>query len=72
MPGRHGFKVRQIKKLQVYKIDYPRSLIYLKGSVMGSGIREVYLRDSFMHQTDNIGRINYPTFIYEEGKVYPD
>jgi large subunit ribosomal protein L3 len=37
MPGRHGFKVRTIKRLQVYKIDYPRSLIFLKGSVMGSG-----------------------------------
>lgn len=39
---------------------------------MGSENREIYIRDSFFHQTENEGRLNYPTFVYESDKVYPD
>jgi hypothetical protein len=64
MPGRHAFKMRTIKKLQVYRIDYEKSLVFLKGSVMGSGIREVVVRDSFFHRFDNEDKLNFPTFVY--------
>lgn len=72
MAGRHGFKMKNIKWLQVYKIDFPRSLIFLKGSIMGAPLRELYIRDSFFHQNCNIGRLNHPTFIYDNQGIYAD
>ena len=66
MAGRLGFKNRNEKRLQIYKIDFPRSLLFLKGSIMGAKDRDLYIRDSFFHQSCNEGRLNHPTFIYDK------
>ena len=70
MPGRMGYDKITIRKLQVYKVDYERSLIYIRGPVPGCEGRLVKLYDSFYHSKMNKGIINYPTFVYEEGKDY--
>jgi len=70
MAGRMGFDPRIIRRLQVYKIDYARSLIYVKGSVAGPSQRVVRIFDSFFHWKDNQGMLNFPTFIYNKEKTY--
>lgn len=39
---------------------------------MGTQNRELYIRDSFFHQTDNEGILNFPTFVYSKEGIYPD
>lgn len=39
---------------------------------MGSGQRDLFITDSLTSKGNNKDLINYPTFIYEKGKVYPD
>lgn len=70
MAGRGGFKPVTVRRLQVYKIDFDRSLIYIKGAVPGAEGATVKLFDCFFHRKDNKGMINYPTFVYEKGKNY--
>lgn len=70
MAGRMGNDTVVVRKLQVYKIDYERSLIYVKGSIAGPAGRLVKVFDSHFHWKNNIGLLNYPTFIYEKGKKY--
>lgn len=70
MPGRMGDEKITVRKLQVYKVDYERALIYIRGSVPGCEGRLVKVYDSFFHNKMNKGILNYPTFVYEEGKDY--
>ena len=72
MPGRHGNKKIIIRKLQVYKIDYSRSLIYLKGSVPGPVGRAIKISDCFFNWEKNEKILNYPTFIFDKEITYPD
>lgn len=39
---------------------------------MGSGARDLFVRDATIHAQMNKDLLNYPTFVYEKGKVYPD
>ena len=39
---------------------------------MGSGQRDLFIRDSQYHQDCNFGLLNYPTFVYQKDEVYPD
>jgi large subunit ribosomal protein L3 len=71
MAGRGGFKVQQNLNLQVYRIDYARSLIFVKGSVPGTYGTLVRVKDSVYHDKfKNDELINYPTFVYEKGEEY--
>lgn len=70
MPGHMGNDNITVRKLQVYKIDHDRSLIYIRGSVPGAAGRLVKVFDSFFHTELNKGMLNYPTFVYEQGKIY--
>lgn len=70
MAGHLGYENITVRKLQIYKIDYDRSLIYVKGTVPGAINRLTYIFDSFFNWKDNLGKLNYPTFIYQKGKVY--
>jgi len=70
MPGRMGNDNITVRKLQIYKIDNERSLIYIKGPLPGPSGRLVKVFDSFYHWQMNKNMINYPTFIYEKDKVY--
>jgi large subunit ribosomal protein L3 len=71
MAGRMGNDPKIIRRLQVYRIDADRSLLYVKGSIAGPIGRHVEVFDSFFHWKDNWGLLNYPTFIYEKDKPYP-
>lgn len=70
MAGRLGFESTVIRRLQVYKIDADRSLLYVKGSVAGPIGRHVKVFDSLFHWKDNWGLLNYPTFIFEKDRPY--
>lgn len=50
MPGRHGYKPRIHRKQLIYKIDFPRSIIYIRGSVPGATGRLVKLTDAHYHR----------------------
>lgn len=72
MAGQMGNKETIVRRLQVYRIDAERSLLYLKGSVAGPRGRMVKVSDCLFNWKDNVGLLNYPTFIYEKGKAYPN
>lgn len=70
MAGRGGYKVRMEHSLMVYRVDFERSLLYLKGCIPGANGSTVQIKDSMYATKKNYGLINYPTFIYEKGKQY--
>jgi len=70
MAGRLGNENITVRKLQIYKIDFDRSLIYVKGSVPGPIGRVAHIFDAYFNWKDNVGKLNYPTFIYQKGKTY--
>ena len=72
MHGKMGGKPKKILKLQVFKIDYDRGLIYVKGSVPGKQGDLIEITDAFFHNKMNEGKINYPTFVPKEGVRYAD
>lgn len=71
MAGHMGYDQIIVRRLQVYRIDAEKSLLYVKGSIAGPIGRHVEVFDSFYHWKDNWGLLNYPTFIYEKDKAYP-
>jgi len=70
MHGKMGGHTIKIHNLPVYKIDYPRSLIYLRGPVPGKEGNLIELSDSFFKPEANEGILNYPTFVPKEGICY--
>ena len=70
MPGRGGNKVRENRCLEVVRIDYARSLIFVKGPVVGKPGRLLKIRDSERAGLRNDNILNYPSFKYEVGKEY--
>lgn len=70
MSGRGGFQPVTVRRMLVYRTDYERSLIYLKGSVPGLAGRAVKVYDSFFHARDNRNLLNFPSFVYEAGRDY--
>ena len=70
MAGRGGHKLQTNTSMLVYRIDYDKSLLYVKGSVPGANGSPIYVSDGIFSGKKNIGFLNYPTFIYEKGKRY--
>jgi large subunit ribosomal protein L3 len=70
MAGRLGNENITVRRLLVYKIDFERSLLFIKGSVPGPMHRLIEISDAYYHWQDNIGKLNYPTFVYQQGKTY--
>ena len=70
MAGRGGNKTRVVHSLMVYRIDYHRSLIYVKGSIPGPIGGMVKVTDGLLSFKKNLEKINYPTFVYEKDKYY--
>ena len=70
MAGRGGNKPINVRHLLVYRIDYERSLVYLRGCVPGGRGTAVKVFDSFFHARDNRNMLNYPSFVYEPGRQY--
>lgn len=70
MAGRGGYKNRMIYSLQVYKIDYERSLVYIQGNVPGAKGVLVRITDAFKQPKKNKNFVNYPTFVYDPKGQY--
>jgi hypothetical protein len=56
----------------VYKIDYEKGLIFIKGGLPGNKNGLVILRDAVKRKFEQYQKLLYPTFIPESGKVYPN
>lgn len=70
MHGYMGGHSRCQLNLQVYKVDFDRSLVYLFGSVPGKLGELVEIQDARFKPKVNYEMLNFPTFIPEKGKVY--
>jgi large subunit ribosomal protein L3 len=72
MHGRGGNKKRTVLGTQVYKIDTKRCLVYVKGMIPGPRGSIVRIRDAYWKGPENIGLLNYPTFLPDPKKRYAD
>lgn len=72
MPGQMGNESITTKHLMVYRIDYKRNLLYVKGSVAGNPHELMTIFDSKNKRMTQFDKLIYPTFIGEPGKTYPD
>jgi large subunit ribosomal protein L3 len=70
MAGRGGYKMRVNYSLEVLRMDYDRSLIYVKGNVPGAKGSLVMISDAFKDEKKNRGYLNYPTFVYDPEMEY--
>lgn len=71
MPGRMGNQNVTVYNLQVYKIDHPRNLIYVRGAVPGPKKAVVTIRDALYTKLQH-RILPFPTWVPEEGKEMPD
>jgi len=71
MAGKMGNKYQVTQNLVVFRIDYDRSLIYVKGGVSGTKGALIEIYDSIKKVPVQFGKLKYPTFIPEKNKVYP-
>ncbi len=71
MAGRMGNKSKLIRNLLVCKIDFDRSLLYIKGGVPGNRGSVVQIYDAAGKARKQYQVLNFPTFIPEEGVEYP-
>lgn len=67
-----GGHLTTVKSLQVYKIDVPRCLIYVKGGVPGRVGQVLRIKDATKKHFNNEEYLNFPTFLEEDGKIYAD
>ncbi len=72
MAGQTGNEKCTVQNILVYKTDYKRSLIYLKGSVPGNVRGLVYIKDAVRKHDQWKTLLQFPTFVAEKGKSYPD
>jgi len=71
MPGRLGNERMTMQNLIIYKIDYEKSLLFIKGSVPGNKLQLIEIRDA-CKKYDQYKNLSYPTFIAEKDKLYPN
>ena len=69
MAGQLGNESCVTENLIVYKIDYVRSLIFLKGGIPGGTNGLVEIHDA-KKKRSQYKSLHYPTFIPEKGKTY--
>eukprot|EP01022_Parablepharisma_sp_SALTPOND_P018740 TRINITY_DN3105_c0_g1_i1.p1 TRINITY_DN3105_c0_g1~~TRINITY_DN3105_c0_g1_i1.p1 ORF type:complete len:407 (-),score=11.28 TRINITY_DN3105_c0_g1_i1:191-1411(-) len=72
MPGRMGGESSTVQNMIVIRVDCPRSLIYLKGAIPGTIGSCVYIKDAVKRIAKQYKRLQYPTFVPEDGVEYPD
>lgn len=70
MHGHMGGHPRVVRNLRVYRIDYERNLVFLRGSVPGKKNDFVEISDSFFKKEENESMLNHPTFIPQAGVKY--
>ena len=65
-----GGHQKKVLNLQVFRVDYERSLVFIKGAVPGKKYEVVELTDAMYKMEENKEFVNYPTFVPEEGVRY--
>jgi hypothetical protein len=70
MAGRMGMDTMTTQNLLVFRTDYKRNLVFIKGSIPGSIDRLVFLKDS-IKKYDQWKILPYPTYI-PDGKPLPN
>jgi len=70
MPGRMGCVKRTVPNLRVYKVDGPRALIYVRGSVPGKAGTFCFVRDAVRKRLFNMDFLNFPTFLPQPTENY--
>ena len=70
MAGQLGNERITVQNQMVYKTDYDRSLLYIKGGVPGKIGGLLMIKDA-IKKHDQWKILPFPTFIPEEGKKYP-
>jgi len=70
MAGQLGNEKKTVQHLVVFRIDYERNLLFLKGSVPGNAKGLLSIQDSLKKVQHT--KLHYPTFIQEKGKTYPN
>lgn len=71
MSGHLGNDRITMQNLTVYKIDYKRNLLYIKGSVPGHDYSLVEIVDAKKNYVQ-YSKVPYPTFLSEKGISIPD
>ena len=72
MPGRMGGGTVSVHNMRIVRIDVPKSLIYLKGSIPGTVGTCLTIKDALMKIEKQAKYLQYPTFIPKENVIYPD
>lgn len=70
MAGQLGNEKKTVQHLLVFRIDYERNLLFVKGSIPGNVKGLVSIQDSKKKVQPE--KLHYPTFIPEQGKTYPN
>jgi len=71
MPGHLGCEKATIHKLKIYKIDYERNLLFVKGAVPGNRGGVVRVQDSNKDLTHQYRKLPFPTYIPSETEEFP-
>jgi hypothetical protein len=71
MAGQMGNDRMTVQNLLVFRTDYKRNLLFIKGSLPGRADGIVYIKDA-IKKYDQWKKLLYPTYIPEEGKALPN
>ena len=72
MAGVMGGKHQTTRNLIVFKTDYEKSLLFIRGAVPGAKGAVIQVFDAMKKSSKQFEKLNFPTFLQEEGKVYPN
>lgn len=72
MAGQLGGTSCTVEHLLVYKYDYKRNLLFLKGACAGSKKCVLQIYDSLRKTNIQYQKLLYPTFVPEKGKTLPN
>ncbi len=70
MAGLLGYEKKTMHHLIVFRFDYERNLLFVKGSVPGNAKGLLSIQDSL--KKVQFDKLHYPTFIPDKGKIYPN
>ena len=71
MAGQLGNERVTTQNLLVFKTDFKRNLLFIKGSISGRADRLVFIKDA-VKKYNQWSKLAYPTFVAEAGKAYPN
>ena len=71
MAGQLGNERITTQNLLVFRTDYKRNLLFIKGAIPGRPDGLILIKDA-VKKHDQWKKIDYPTFVEEKGKNYPN